>query len=371
MAQRTRVGIVFGGTSPEHDVSCLTAGGVSRAIDTERFEVIGIGITPSGRWVQVPADELRAMRKSGDELPRLGESRPTAILLPGDEVSAARVATVAGDRLTDVRPFDVAFTLLHGPFGEDGTVQGVFEMLGLRYVGSGVAASANGMDKDLMKRTLASSGLPGCRFVTISGRQWAQQRAASLDRIAPLGYPVFVKPARGGSSVGITKVNSAGELEDAVALAQKFDPKVVIEEGVIGAREVEFAVLGGRGGAPRVSLPGEIVMRSDGAFYDFEAKYVSDDDALLKVPTEMDDELRRRAGDVAARTFEAMGAEGLARVDLFITADGHVLVNEINTMPGFTHISMFPALWAASGIDYTALITDLIEQALERPVGLR
>ncbi len=370
MTQRIRVGIVFGGASSEHDVSCMTAGGVSRAIDADRFDVIGIGITPSGRWVQVPADELRALRKQGDELPRLSESRATAVLLPG-EAGGARVATIEGDRLVDLHDFDVAFTLLHGPFGEDGTIQGMFELLGLRYVGSGVAASANGMDKDLMKRHLSASGLPGCRFVTVTDRQWRQQREQSIDRIAKLGYPLFVKPARGGSSVGITKVDRADDLEQAVLFAQKFDPKLVVEEAVLGAREIEFAVLGGRGAAPRVSLPGEIVMREAGAFYDFDAKYVSDDDAALLVPTEMDDDLRRRAADLAARTFEAMGAEGLARVDLFITADGHVLVNEINTMPGFTHISMFPSLWAASGLDYTTLITDLIDQALERPVGLR
>ena len=371
MTQRIRVAIVFGGASSEHDVSCMTAGGVVRAIDTDRYEVIGIGITPSGRWVQVPVDELRELRKQADALPRLDEDRPTAILLPAGDGGDARVATVDGDRLVDVRPFDVAFTLLHGPFGEDGTIQGMFEMLGVRYVGSGVAASANGMDKDLMKRTLAASGLPGCRFTTVTARQWAHERDASLARLEALGLPVFVKPARGGSSVGITKVNAAGELDAAMAHAQEFDPKVVVEEGVQDAREVEFAVLGGRGDAPRVSLPGEIVMRSDGAFYDFAAKYVSDDDAILVVPTELDDDLRERASEVAAGTFEAMGAEGLARVDLFLTADGRVLVNEINTMPGFTHISMFPSLWAATGIDYTALITDLIEQALERPVGLR
>ncbi|MFT3861341.1 D-alanine--D-alanine ligase family protein [Micropruina sp.] len=370
MAQRIRVGIVFGGASSEHDVSCMTAGGVSRAIDAQRFEVIGIGITPSGRWVQVAADELRDLRKQGGTLPRLSESRPTAVLLPG-QAGGARVATIEGDRLTDVHDFDVAFALLHGPFGEDGTVQGLFEMLGLRYVGSGVAASANGMDKDLMKRHLAASGLPGCRFVTVTARQWSQQREQSLARIAGLGFPVFVKPARGGSSVGITKVDRVDDLEPAVLLAQKFDPKLVIEEGVANAREVEFAVLGGRGGPPRVSLPGEIVMRQAGAFYDFEAKYVSDDDAALLVPTQMDEELRQRSADVAARTFEAMGAEGLARVDLFVTADGRVLVNEINTMPGFTHISMFPSLWAVSGVGYTELISDLIDQALERPVGLR
>ena len=370
MPQRTRVGIVFGGTSSEHDVSCLTAGGVSRAIDADRFEVVGIGITPAGRWVQVGPDELRELRKTGDALPRLDESRATAVLLPGSN-GGGRIATLDGDRLVDVRDFDVAFTLLHGPFGEDGTVQGMFEMLGIRYVGSGVAASANGMDKDLMKRTLSSAGLPGCRFVTVTARQWEAEREASIARIEKLGLPLFVKPARGGSSVGITRIDSLEELDDAVALAHKFDPKMVIEEGVLGAREVEFAVLGGRGDAPRVSLPGEIVMRDPDTFYDFDAKYVSDDDAMLKVPTEMDDDLRRRAADVAARTFEAMDAEGLARVDLFLTADRRVLVNEINTMPGFTHISMFPALWAASGIDYTALITDLIDQALERPLGLR
>ena len=371
MTQRIRVGIVFGGVSSEHDVSCLTAGGVSRAIDPDRFEVVGIGITPSGRWVQVPADELRALHKQGDALPRLDESRPTALLLPGADGAAARIATIDGDRLVDVRPFDVAFTLLHGPFGEDGTVQGMFEMLGVKYVGSGVAASANGMDKDLMKRTLAASGLPSCRFVTVPRRQWEQEREDVLTQIKELGLPIFVKPARGGSSMGITKVDDLGELDAAVAHAHEFDPKLVIEEAVLGAREVEFAVLGGRGGPPRVSLPGEIVMRADGAFYDFEAKYVSDDDAILQVPTAMDDDVRLRAADVAARTFEAMGAEGLARVDLFLTADGGVLVNEINTMPGFTHISMFPALWAATGIDYATLITDLIEQALERPAGLR
>ncbi|HVK44420.1 MAG TPA: D-alanine--D-alanine ligase family protein [Micropruina sp.] len=370
MGQRTRVGIIFGGASPEHDVSCMTAGGVSRAIDADRFEVVGVGITPAGRWVQVPSDELRDMRKRGDDLPRLDETRPTAVLLPGAG-SGARIATVDGDRLVDGHDFDVAFTLLHGPFGEDGTIQGMFEMLGVRYVGSGVAASANGMDKDLMKRALSSAGLPGCRFVTVTARQWSHQRQETVERVARLGFPLFVKPARGGSSVGITRVDVMDDLEQAVLFAHKFDPKLVIEEAVLGAREVEFAVLGGRGGAPRVSLPGEIVMSRPDAFYDFDAKYVSDDDAILKVPTAMDEELRARAADVAGRTFEAMGAEGLARVDLFLTADGHVLVNEINTMPGFTHISMFPALWAASGIDYTALISDLIDQALERPVGLR
>ena len=369
MGQRIRVALIFGGQSPEHGVSCLTAASVLNAIDRERYDVVGVGIARSGAWTQVSLDDIAAYRIVDGVPPEVREPDNVAVWMVGPD--GCQVATRDGERLVDFHGVDVAFALLHGPFGEDGTIQGMFELLGVRYVGSGVAASANGMDKDLMKRTLSASGLPGCRFVTVTARQWSQERDASVARIAKLGLPVFVKPARGGSSMGITRVDDPEQLDAAVAHAQEFDPKLVVEEGVLGAREVEFAVLGGRGGLPRVSLPGEIVMRSDGAFYDFEAKYVSDDDAILKVPTEMDDELRRRAADVAARTFEAMGAEGLARVDLFLTADGHVLVNEINTMPGFTHISMFPALWAASGIDYTALITDLIEQALERPVGLR
>ena len=367
--QRTRVAVIFGGASSEHDVSCLTAGGVVRAIDEARFEVIGIGITPSGRWVQVSTEDLRAMRLVDGTLPRLDESRPIAVLLHTQE--GAQVATRDGDRLVDVRDFEVAFALLHGPFGEDGTIQGLFEMYGVRYVGSGVAASANGMDKDLMKRTLSAAGLPGCRFVAFTSRQWADEREAVLAKIADLGLPVFVKPARGGSSVGIAKVSDPADLAAAIEDARRYDPKVVVEEGIVGGREIEFAVLGGRGGAPRVSLPGEIVMRDPDAFYDFEAQYIAEDEAVLKVPADLGEGLGARAADVAGRTFEAMGAEGLARVDLFVTADGRVLVNEINTMPGFTHISMFPKLWEASGISYRDLITDLIEQALERPLGLR
>ena len=398
-AARPRVAVVFGGTSSEHEISCLTAGSVLNAIDRDRYEVVPIGITRSGRWVVVPDEFADRMRVIDGTLPELSEDLLDAIWLRtaggsdlaitsgafdisdhqgtdsdanGTLLTADDAPSTGGSALARLGSIDVAFALLHGPFGEDGTIQGMFEMLGIRYVGAGVAASAIGMDKDLMKHELRAAGLAVCPWVTITKHGWDADRAALLLRVeADLRFPVYVKPARGGSSVGITKVDRADDLEQAVLFAQKFDPKLVVEEAVLGAREIEFAVLGGRGAAPRVSLPGEIVMREAGAFYDFDAKYVSDDDAALLVPTEMDDDLRRRAADVAARTFEAMGAEGLARVDLFITADGHVLVNEINTMPGFTHISMFPSLWAASGLDYTTLITDLIDQALERPVGLR
>ncbi|MFZ1411285.1 MAG: D-alanine--D-alanine ligase family protein [Micropruina sp.] len=367
---RIRVAVVFGGVSSEHDVSCLTAGGVSRALDRERFEVVGIGITPTGRWVQVPEAELVALEVVDHQLPRLDEARPSAAVT--GTATGAQVATMVEGRLTDVREFEVAFSLLHGPFGEDGTIQGMFEMLGVRYVGSGVAASAIGMDKDLMKRALSAAGLPGCRFVAFTPRQLATDLDGCIEAVNALTFPVYVKPARGGSSMGISRVTDPSGLVAALAEAERFDPKVIVEEGFVGAREIELAVLGGRdGGPPRVSLPGEIRMHTDDAFYDFEAKYLPEQQVSLDVPADVDAHLVPVLQDTAIRAFEALGAEGLSRVDLFLTADGEVFVNEINTMPGFTRTSMFPSMWAASGLPYTDLIADLITQALQRRVGLR
>ena len=367
---RVRVALFFGGVSGEHDVSCLTAGGVCRAIDAARFEVIGVGITPTGRWVRVPTEEIRTFEVVAGALPRLAEDRPEAVLLHGPH--GGQVATRDGDRLADLADIDVAFALLHGPFGEDGTIQGMFEMLGVRYVGSGVAASAIGMDKGLMKRSMVAAGLPVCPWVTITPRTWENHRAESIADIADLGFPVFVKPARGGSSLGISKVDRADELIDAIAEAQRFDPKVIVEQGFVGAREIELAVIGGiSSGAPRVSLPGEIVVHTDDKFYDFEAKYLPEEQVTLAVPAEVTSELLARVQSLAGRTFEAMFVEGLARVDLFVTPEGEPFVNELNTMPGFTRHSMFPMLWAASGLDYPELIAELIDLALSRPMGLR
>lgn len=366
---RVRVALVFGGVSSEHEISCLTAGGVARAIDPERFEVIGIGITPAGDWVRIGTPELRGYEVVDGQLPRVAPDRPAAVLLAG--ARGPEVATREGDRLVAPAAFDVAFALLHGPFGEDGTIQGMFEMLGVHYVGAGVAASAIGMDKDLMKRSMAAAGLPVGPWVAITPAQWRDERASCLAKVGQLAFPVFVKPARGGSSLGIVKVESAAGVPDAIAEAQRFDPKVIIEQGFVAAREIELAVIGNPGGSPRVSLPGEVLMHDPNAFYDFEAKYLPEQQVTLQVPAETTPALLVALQDLAARTFAAMAVEGLARVDLFVDPDGVPWVNELNTMPGFTRHSMFPMLWAASGVTYPELIATLIDLACSRPLGLR
>ncbi len=365
---RMRVLLVFGGASSEHQISCLTAGGVARAIDPERFEVIGVGITRDGAWVRIPAEELLSYEVVEGRLPEVAHGRPSAILLPGEHPA---VATRDGEQLRDVVGFDVAFALLHGPFGEDGTIQGLFEMAGVRYVGAGVAASAIGMDKDLMKRAMAVGGLPIGPWVTVTAADWRDDRAGSLARIEELHFPVFVKPARGGSSLGIVKVDAPEGLEAAIAQAQQFDPKIVVEQGFTGVREIELAVLGNPDGAPRVSVPGEIKMHDPNAFYDFEAKYLPEQPVTLQVPAELDEATIATVRELAGRTFSVMSVEGLARVDLFLGADGHAFVNELNTMPGFTRTSMFPMLWAATGLEYPELISTLVDLAASRPLGLR
>ena len=381
-ARRVRVALVFGGVSSEHGVSCLTAGGVFSALDPERYEVLGVGITKSGRWVLVDDDTLRSLDVVDGRLPELSEHAPDAVLLthgPGsrlavrDDVSYGSVDRHSA--LSWLGPVDVALSLLHGPFGEDGTIQGLFEMMGTRYVGAGVLASAVGMDKHYMKLVLSASGLPVGPFVTITPAEWARDRAGCLDAVATLRYPLFVKPARGGSSLGISKVDEDADdaaLEAAIALAQQHDPKVVVEEGFVGARELECGVLSDlEGGRPTASEIAEIRVHSASGFYDFEAKYLPEEQVDLDVPAGVEARVADEVRDLAVRTFEAVGCEGLARVDVFLTAEGRVVVNEINTMPGFTAHSMFPRMWAASGLDYPALVDRLIALALQRPVGLR
>lgn len=369
-ANRTRVAIVFGGVSSEHDVSCLTAGSVTRAIDRDRFEVVGIGITPSGRWVQVSTDDLLALDVANHALPRLDDSRPDAVLVRRD--GGGRIATIDGDRLVAARDFDVAFALLHGPFGEDGTVQGLFEMMGIRYVGAGVAASAIGMDKDLMKSALRDAGLPICPWITLDQHSWRHDRDALLRRIeADLTFPIYVKPARGGSSLGISRAATPADLPAAIEEALTYDPKVLVEAGFVGVREIEVAVLDVLDGTPRVSVAGEIIVHTKDAFYDYNAKYLPEGQVDLVVPADVSDALLARLRKIGAKTFRAVGAEGLSRIDLFVTADEEIYVNELNTMPGFTHLSMYPALWQASGLHYPDLIAELIELALTRPPGLR
>jgi D-alanine-D-alanine ligase len=362
--------VVFGGTSSEHGVSCLTAAGVLSALDRDRFDVVGIGITRTGRWIVVDPETINQLAVTNGRLPELSDNAAEALLMRVS--SGSELAVREQSALSQLGPVDVALALLHGPFGEDGTIQGLFEMMGTRYVGAGVLASAVGMDKHYMKLVLAASGLPVGPFVPITPGEWQRDKNACLEAIASLQYPLFVKPARGGSSLGISRVDDPTQLERAIPVAQAYDPKIIVEQGFVGARELECGVLDDLdGGSPIASVVAEIRVHSKSGFYDFEAKYLPEEQVDLDVPAEVRPELADQVRQLAIRTFEAIGCEGLARVDVFLTHDGRIVVNEINTMPGFTPHSMFPRMWAASGVPYAELVERLITLALRRPVGLR
>ncbi len=364
---RPRVAVVFGGRSSEHSVSCVSAGSVLRALDPARYDVLPVGIARDGRWVLASTAPGRLEIAAG----RLPEVDPCAVdvVLAGD--SSRQLTVLApGQPPQALGAIDVVFPVLHGPYGEDGTLQGLLEMAGVPYVGSGVFASAAAMDKGHMKALLANAGLPIGRYELITPRQWRSARAETLDRLATLGFPMFVKPARAGSSMGVSRVSDLEALADAVEMAREHDPRVVVEAAVPG-RELECGVLESlTGGPPETSVVGEIRVTGGQAFYDFEAKYL-DDATELDVPADLPEPLSRQVRQMAATAFEALGCEGLARVDFFLRPDGSVLVNEVNTMPGFTPVSMFPLLWSASGLDYPALVTRLVDTALARRPGLR
>lgn len=351
-----RVALLFGGRSSEHSISCATAAGVLSAIDRERFEVVPIGITRAGAWTLQPDDpQVFALRS---ELPEVVDNG-TRVRLP-DAADSRELTLVGPDGAeSSLGEVDVVFPILHGRFGEDGTVQGQLELLGLPYVGNGVLASALAMDKHMTKSVLAAAGIEVAPGVSLTRGRWGGQRELFERRIRGLGLPVFVKPSRAGSSVGVTKVSDWVQLDAAVETAFAEDSTVLVEAAVVG-REVECAVLEGRDGAePRVSVAGEIVVTGR-EFYDFEAKYLDPDAAQLICPASLGDGELREMQRVAARAFEAIGGAGLARVDFFLADTGFV-VNEINTMPGFTPISMFPSCWQASGLSYPELITELVE----------
>ncbi|WP_298458089.1 D-alanine--D-alanine ligase family protein [uncultured Cellulomonas sp.] len=367
---RPRVLLLFGGRSGEHAISCATAGGVLRAIDRTRYDVLPVGITRTGRWVLVD-DDPDVWSITDGHLPEVTGDGAQVLLPQSADVSDLQVVRGASapELLGSV---DVVFPLLHGPFGEDGTLQGLLELVDLRYVGAGVLASAVGMDKHFMKLVLAGAGLPIAPFRVIPPGAFERDPDTWTRTVADLGLPVFVKPARAGSSLGISKVDDLADLPAAVARAREHDPKVVVEAGVTG-REIECAVLGGRPGEPaRASQPGEIVVTdSRHGFYDFEAKYLDEGGVELSCPADLPREVLERVREVAVRTFDAVGCEGLARVDVFVTPDDGVVVNEINTMPGFTPFSMYPRMWEASGMAYPDLIDELLTLALARPTGLR
>jgi D-alanine-D-alanine ligase len=372
---RIRVAVVFGGRSSEHTISCVTAGGVLSAMDPGRYDVIPIGITQQGRWVLSDSKPDQLAITDG-RLPEVADDGGTVILPLGEKengrAGSELVIQSPGDVPRELGAVDVVFPLLHGPYGEDGTIQGLLELAGVRYVGSGVLASAVGMDKHYMKVVLAAAGIPVCRHVLVTGASRESQRERVSAEVDELGWPVFVKPARAGSSVGISKVTEPSALETAIMAAREHDPRVLIEETVVG-REVECGVLAGLDdGPPEASVVGEIVMDDTHEFYDFEAKYLEDSTHVgLSIPADLPDEVAAQIREYAVQAFEALSCEGLARVDFFYREDGSVLLNEVNTMPGFTPTSMFPQLWAAMGLDYPTLVDRLITTALNRPTGLR
>ncbi len=370
---RPRVAVVFGGRSGEHAISCVTAAGVLRAIDRTRYDVVPIGITRSGRWVLAADDPTRWDITDG-RLPEVLDGPGAAeVLLPRAPEDRDLVALPSGGVAESLGRVDVVLPLLHGPYGEDGTLQGMLDLAGVRYVGAGVLASAVGMDKHYMKVVLAGHGVPVGPYVVVRPDRWLRDPDGVTADVAALGLPVVVKPARAGSSLGISRVDDLAELPAAMAAAHEHDPKVVVEKGVMGAREIECAVLGpADGGAPRTSVPGEIVVTDPHhRFYDFEAKYLDEARVELRCPADLPDDVALRVRELAGATFEAIGCEGLARVDTFVLPSGEVLVNEINTMPGFTPFSMYPRLWDASGLPYPELIDELLRLALARGTGLR
>ncbi len=368
--RKPRVAIVFGGRSSEHAISCVTAGSVLDAIDRSAYDVVPIGIAPDGRWVLESDDTERLQIKAPDQLPSVDGDRATIALLREADGADLVVHEPAQPPQT-LGEVDVVFPLLHGPWGEDGTIQGMFEMAGVRYVGAGVLASAVAMDKTYAKVVLRAAGLPMMPSVTVTAREWYRDPDRVRHLVADLGFPLFVKPARAGSSMGISKVHDPAELAAAIEEAHRHDPKALVEQAAVGAREIECGVLEALDGTPETSVPAEILVGGEHEFYDFAAKYLPEEHTQLAVPADLPDSTSSDVRELAARAFEAIGCEGLARVDFFVMPDGSLVLNEINTMPGFTPTSMYPRMWAATGVDYPALVDRLIQLALRRSTGLR
>ena len=369
---KIRVAVVFGGRSSEHAISCVTAGSVLKVLDPERYEVVPVGISTDGRWVLAEGIGEQLAITDGNLPPRIDETSGALVTMAADPTARELTVHEPGAVPKVLGDVDVVLPLLHGPYGEDGTLQGLLELAGIPYVGSGVLASAVGMDKDVMKRLLAASGLPIGPYIAVRGAQWDTESGKEAVRAAVerLEYPVFVKPARAGSSMGISKVHAETELAAAIEFAREHDPKLVIE-GMLRGREIEVGVLGGVGGGrAEASLPAELKVLGDHEFYDFEAKYL-DGTTAVDLPADLTEEQTAEIQRLAVESFEALECEGLARVDFFLLEEGGFVVNEINTMPGFTTTSMFPQMWAASGVSYAELVDRLIAEALSRPRGLR
>jgi D-alanine-D-alanine ligase len=362
--KRIRVAVVYGGRSSEHGISAVSAGSVLAALDPQRYEVVPIGITTSGQWLLTGADET-SLRIVGRQLPQVSTGAEVALrgVVSGpDGPAGAEVLALDPDAAVRVLSgVDVVFPVLHGRYGEDGTIQGLLELAGIPYVGAGVLASAAAMDKEFTKKLLAADGLPVGEY-----RVFRAGQPVTLEAVAGLGLPVFVKPARAGSSLGVSKVGDWSQLADAVATARQHDGKVLVEAAVVG-REVECGVLEDADGRPRASVPAEIRIVDPGGsgWYDFDTKYL-DDRTEFDVPPDLPDAVVARLQDLACQAFLALDGAGLARVDFFLTPDLQPVINEVNTMPGFTPISMFPRMWAATGLPYPELVDRLVAAALRR-----
>ena len=361
MVAKIRVGVIFGGRSGEHEVSLVSARSVMNAIDKEKYTVVPIGITKDGRWI-ASGDPMRAL-----EAGEADASQPAALLGDPSRRGLMRLEdTEKAVEATQLTELDVVFPVLHGTYGEDGTVQGLLELAGIPYVGAGVIGSVLGLDKAAFKDVMRAHGLPIVDSMVLKRKEWDADPEGMMDRIeAQLGYPVFTKPANLGSSVGITKCHNRSGLADGLADAARYDRKLIVEAAVPEAREIEVSVLGNDD--PIASVPGEILPSRE--FYSYEAKYIDDGDQASKllIPAPLSPEMTERVRDLAIRVYLAIDCAGMARVDLLLSSEtGELYVNEVNTIPGFTAISMYPKLWEASGIPYPELIDRLIELAIER-----
>jgi D-alanine-D-alanine ligase len=351
--RRTRIAVLFGGRSAEHEVSVVSARSVIDALDPARFDAVPIGIDRQGGWHRMA--EPPALVAGSGALPRVGDDAGSTVELD----TTGDAALVAGDGSRE--PIDVVFPILHGPFGEDGTVQGMLELAGIAYVGAGVLASALGMDKAMQKVVLAAAGLPVAPHMVVRERDWVDDAEAVEAEAEHLGSPLFVKPSALGSSVGITKVKEPAALAAALEEAFRYGPKAVLERSIHGAREIECGVLGNED--PVASVAGEI--RPQGEFYDYEAKYLDDSTDLI-IPADLPDGVQEEVQRLAVAAFRAIDCEGMARVDFFLRGADELIVNEVNTIPGFTQVSMYPKLWEASGLPYDSLVNRLVELAFER-----
>lgn len=350
--KKIKVALLFGGKSAEHEVSLRSAENIAAAINKEKYDVVLIGIDKSGKWLRGDSS-TKLLDKTNPKLYKLNTSNSESVaLIPQANGKISNLSNTS-----DQSSIDVVFPILHGPFGEDGTVQGLLKLANVPFVGAGVLGSAVGMDKDVMKRLLRDAGIPIGKFLTIRQGEKITFNKAKKE----LGLPLFIKPANMGSSVGVSKVRNQAEFVRAIQGAFKFDTKIIIEEFIEG-REIECSVMGNDN--PIASVPGEVIVKND--FYSYETKYIDEHGAAIEIPAKISKKTIKEIQSLAIKTFKALSCEGLGRVDFFLKENGNVYVNEINTIPGFTSISMYPKLWEASGIGYTELIDRLIQLALER-----